>query len=38
MGRRKERGKYPNVETFATRKLVLVYHPLGTIEQNPFNG
>ena len=33
-----ERRKYPNEETFVVRKLVLVYHPLGTIEQNPFNG
>ena len=24
-----ERRKYPNEETFAVRKLVLVYHPLG---------
>ena len=33
-----ERRKYPNEETFAVRKLVLVYNPLGTIGQNPFNG
>ena len=33
-----ERRKYPNEETFVVRKLVLVYHPLGTIEQNPLNG
>ena len=34
----KGRGRYPNKETFAVRELVLVYHPLGTIGQNPFNG
>ena len=33
-----ERRKYPNEETFAVRKLVLVYHFLGSIGQNPFNG
>ena len=27
----RERRKYPNEETFAVRKLVLVYHSLGTI-------
>ena len=27
----RDRGRYPNEETFAVRKLVLVYHPLGTI-------
>ena len=33
-----ERRKYSNGETFAVRKLVLVYHSLGTRGQNPFRG
>ena len=33
----RERRKYPNEETFAVRKLVLFYHPLGTKGYNPFN-
>ena len=33
----RERRKYPNEGTFAARKLVLVYHSLGAIGQNPFN-
>ena len=27
--------KYPNHETFAVGDLVLVYHPLGSVLQNP---
>ena len=33
----RERRKYPNDETFAVRKLVLVYHLLRSVGQNPFN-
>ena len=33
----RERRKYLNYETFAVRKLVLVYHLLGSMGQNPFN-
>ena len=33
----RERRKYPNEEPFTLRKLVLVYHLLGSIGQNPFS-